>query len=187
MQTSWVNVARWFLFFDGRAGITYDAAWSPAGIDGVFYRDIDAAVAVAMTYGIMIMFMLISFYWMFREAPNSVSGGKSCILQNAALQDALVNNVFMPLFKRYANNDSVLAYNVANEPEWTLTDDNFPNPNKISGKVLDPVSLPDFTRFVTQVTTAAQLYASAQHAEPLVGPRKTSYLMGPPPRLRFRA
>jgi hypothetical protein len=42
MGTAGANVARWFLFFDGRAGIAYDDAGSPIGLDGVFFRDTDA-------------------------------------------------------------------------------------------------------------------------------------------------
>jgi hypothetical protein len=165
MQDSGVNVARWFLFFDGRAGITYDAATgSPTGLDGVIFRDLDAAIGIAAAYGIKIVFVLISFDWMFEEAQDHVSGGKSYILQSPTLQDELVRNVFVPLFQRYANNDSVIAYDVANEPEWALTiDGNPPNPREINGRVLDPVSLEDFTRFVTQVTAAAQQYALAQY------------------------
>jgi hypothetical protein len=165
MQASGVNVARWFLFFDGRAGITYDAAaGSPTGLDGVIFRDLDAAIGIAAAHGIKIMFVLISFDWMFEEAQDHVSGGKSYILQSPTLQDELVRNVFVPLFQRYANNDSVIAYDVANEPEWALTvDGNPPNPLQVNGRLLDSVSLEDFTRFVKQVTTAAQQYALAQY------------------------
>jgi hypothetical protein len=164
MQASGVNVARWFLFFDGRAGITYDAAGSPTGLDAVVFRDIDAAIGIAAAHGIKIMFVLISFDWMFEEAQDHVSGGKSYILQSPTLQDELVRNVFVPLFQRYANNDAVMAYEVANEPEWALTMDGNPsNPLRINGRVLDPVPLEDFTRFVRQVTAAAQQYALAQY------------------------
>jgi hypothetical protein len=91
MQDSGVNVARWFLFFDGRAGITYDAATgSPTGLDGVIFRDLDAAIGIAAAYGIKIVFVLISFDWMFEETQDHVSGGKSYILQSPALQDELV-------------------------------------------------------------------------------------------------
>jgi hypothetical protein len=165
MQASGVNVARWFLFVDGRAGITYDsAAGSPTGLDGAIFRDIDAAVGIAAAHGIKIMFVLISFDWMFEEAEDHVSGGRSYILRSPTLQDELVRNVFVPLFQRYANNDSVFAYDVANEPEWALTADGNPSdPVRINGRLLDPVSLEDFTRFVTQVTTAARQYALAQY------------------------
>jgi hypothetical protein len=163
MQSAGVNLPRWFLFFDGRSGITYDAAGSPTGLDGDIFRDIDAAIGIAKTYGIRILFVLISFDRMFVEAPDHVSGGRSYILQSDALQDALVNNVFAPLFQRYANNDTVIAYDVANEPEWAVTGVGLPDPPQINGRLLNPVSLQDFTRFVAQVTAAAQQYALGQY------------------------
>jgi hypothetical protein len=162
MQASGVNVARWFMFFDGRAGITYDAAGSPTGLDGDFFRDVDAAIGIAKTYGVRLVFVLISFDWIC-EATDQVSGGRSRILQSDVLQDALVNNVFVQLFQRYANEDTIIAYDVANEPEWAIAEVGLPNPPTINGKVIDPVSLQDFTRFVKQVTAAARQYALAQY------------------------
>jgi hypothetical protein len=108
------------------------------------------------------MFVLISFDWMFKRIQGDITGGRSNILKSAAMQDALVNNVFVPVFQRYANDDSVFAYDVANEPEWALMGGDLPTPTPINGRVLDPVSLDDFTRFVTQVTLAAQQYAPEQ-------------------------
>jgi|HubBroStandDraft_5_1064220.scaffolds.fasta_scaffold363077_1 hypothetical protein len=104
MQAAGANVARWFMFFDGRGGITYDTATrSPTGIDVDFFRDVDEAIGIAKTYSVRLVFVLISFDWMNVEATDQKSGGKSYILQSNTLQDALVNNVFAPLFQRYAN------------------------------------------------------------------------------------
>jgi hypothetical protein len=104
MQANGVNVARWFMFFDGRGSITYDTATrSPTGIDVDFFRDVDEAIGIAKTYSVRLVFVLISFDWMNVEATDQKSGGKSYILQSNTLQDALVNNVFAPLFQRYAN------------------------------------------------------------------------------------
>jgi hypothetical protein len=164
IQTAGANVARWFMFFVGRGGITYDTATrSPTGLDGKIFGDIDAAIGIAKTYGIRIIFVLISFDWMNVEAPDQKSGGRSYILRNEALQDALVNNVFVPLFQRYANEDTVIAYEVANEPEWVITEVGLPNTGQVNGTVVEPVSLQFFTRFVTQVTAAARQYAPGQY------------------------
>ena len=127
------------MFFDGRAGITYDAAGSPTGLDGDFFRDVDAAIGIAKTYSVRLVFVLISFDWMC-EATDRVSGGRSRILRSDALQDALVNNAFVPLFQRYANEDTVIAYDVANEPEWAIAEVGLPHPPTINGKVIDPVA-----------------------------------------------
>jgi hypothetical protein len=164
MQAAGVNVARWFMFFDGRAGITYDANGSPTGLDGDVFRDIDAAAAIANTYSIRIIFVLISFEWMFNKlAPDDITGGRSMILRDPTKQDELISNVFVPVFERYADNDSVLAYDIANEPEWGLTGGNLPAPRQIEGRTFDSVPLALFTSFARKVAAAAQQYAPGQY------------------------
>lgn len=163
MQASGVNVARWFLFFDGRAGINYDENdGNPTGLDDAIFNDLDAAVGTANTYGIKIIFVLISFEWMWENIPHDITGGRSNILKSSAMQDALIGNVFVPVFQRYANNNSVLAYDVANEPEWGLIADGLPVPTEIQHRKFEAVPLDYFTRFVTQVSAAAQQHAPEQ-------------------------
>jgi hypothetical protein len=106
--------------------------------------------------------VLISFDWMYKTV-DGVSGGRSRILQTDVFQDALVNNVFVPLFQRYANEDTVIAYEVANEPELAITEVGLPNPPTINGKVIDPVSPQEFKRFVKLVAAAAKEHALGQY------------------------
>jgi hypothetical protein len=163
MQTAGVNVARWFLFFDGRAGISYDVpSGTPTGLDAAIIGDLDAAIGIAKVYNVKIIFVLISFDWMYEKIPDNITGGRSYILQDNAMQDALINNVFVPVFQRYANEDSVLAYDVANEPEWAITGGGLSAPAAIRGRNFDSVTLDYFTRFVKQVSAAAQLHAPEQ-------------------------
>jgi hypothetical protein len=164
MQGAGVNVARWFMFFDGRAGITYDTvSGSPTGLDGAVFRDIDEAVVIASSYSIKIKFVLISFEWMFNKVPNDITGGRSDILKLPAMQDALISKVFVPVFVRYADSDSVLTYDIANEPEWGLTGGDLPAPGQIEGRTFDPVPLDKFTDFASKVVVAAQQYAPGQY------------------------
>jgi hypothetical protein len=165
MQGAGVNVARWFLFFDGRAGIVYDRdSGSPTALDGAVFVDIDEAVAIASSCRIKIIFVLISFEWMFNKLQaDDITGGRSEILRDPAKQDALISNVFVPVFERYADNDSVLAYDIANEPEWGLTDANLPAPGRIKDRTFDPVPLDKFTLFATKVAAAAQQHAPGQY------------------------
>jgi hypothetical protein len=163
MQNAGVHVARWFLFFDGRAGITYDQNnGTPTGLDDALFNDLDAAIGIAQTYDIKIVFVLISFEWMGEKLLNDITGGRSYILKSNDMQDALINNVFVPVFQRYANDDSVLAYDVANEPEWGLLADGLPVPTEIQHRNFEPVPLDYFTRFVTQVSAAARVHAPQQ-------------------------
>jgi hypothetical protein len=47
-----LNVVRWFVFCDGRAGIVYDDRDLPAGLDPHFFADLDAALEIAVARGI---------------------------------------------------------------------------------------------------------------------------------------
>ena len=78
MQNAGVHVARWFLFFYGRAGITYDQNnGTPTGLDDALFNDLDAAIGIAQTYDIKIVFVLISFEWMGEKLLNDITGGRS--------------------------------------------------------------------------------------------------------------
>lgn len=121
-------------------------------------------MAIASACSIRVIFVLISFEWMFHKLQaNDVTGGRSEILRDPAKQAALISNAFVPVFERYADNDSVLAYDIANEPEWGLTGGDLPAPGQINGRTFDSVSLDTFTGFATKVAAAAQQYAPGQY------------------------
>jgi hypothetical protein len=119
-----VRTVRWFTFADGRAGITYDAAGLPSGLDEFVIRDFDAALEIAQRHNIAINFVLLDFRFVWdAHTDNGVQlGGHANVLATPAGQQALIHNVFEPLFRRYANHPSILSWEVMNEPEWTLQD-----------------------------------------------------------------
>jgi hypothetical protein len=119
LAASGVQYVRWFLFCDGRAGITF----SPIGLDDFVFRDVDAALEVASRHGIRIMFVLLDFLWC---GPASATGGvqmggRSDVLADATSRAALRDLVLHPLLERYADEPAVLAWDVINEPEWIKT------------------------------------------------------------------
>jgi hypothetical protein len=134
------RVARWFVFADGRSGIVYDERGFPDRLDPHFFADMDAALEIARDVGIRIDLVLLDHRWMFegvRETiPDPATGallegrlphGRAHILHSSAGRVALVERVFLPLVHRYGRRgarsdlaDSVLAYELMNEPDFVI-------------------------------------------------------------------
>jgi hypothetical protein len=115
-----LHVVRWFLLCDGRAGIRFNASGTPLGPDPFLFADIDAALEVAATCGLKIVFVLLDFLW-FGEA-DLVNGvqvrGRGHAIGSAYKQLALRRRVFKPILERYGSSPVILAWDIVNEPEW---------------------------------------------------------------------
>ena len=157
-----VRTVRWFVFADGRAGITFDAAGLPTGLDAFVMPDFDAALEIAQRHNIGLNLVLLDYRFMWNaQTDNGVQlGGHASVLATPAGQGALIRNVFEPVFKRYARHPAILSWEVMNEPEWTLLDAGTVDREKIS----QPLSLADFRAFaqltVDAIHTVAQSYAT---------------------------
>jgi hypothetical protein len=134
------NVARWFVFCDGRAGIEYDDRGFPAALDSFFFTDLDAALEIARGSGIRLDLVLLDFQWMFsgitHRLADPVTGamletrlpeGRADVLLSADGRRALFESVFSPLISRYAPGGerpdlgpAVAAYEFMNEPDFVV-------------------------------------------------------------------
>jgi hypothetical protein len=123
LAASGVHYVRWFLFCDGRAGITFSPRGGPLGLDDFVFRDIDAALEIAGRHDIRIMFVLLDFLWCdpASTARGVQMGGRADVFADAARRDALLDSVLRPVLERYADEPTILAWDVINEPEWIKT------------------------------------------------------------------
>ncbi|HST03275.1 MAG TPA: cellulase family glycosylhydrolase [Chloroflexia bacterium] len=166
MSAMGIRTVRWFVFADGRAGITYDAAGMPSGIDEFVTKDFDAALEIAQRHNIGINFVLLDFRFMYdAQTENGVQlGGHAAVLATPAGQEALVHNVFEPIFRKYANNPAILSWEVMNEPEWTLRD-----AGTVHKEVSQPLTLADFRAFakltIESIHSIAGSYATIGGAD----------------------
>jgi hypothetical protein len=166
MAAMGIRTVRWFVFADGRAGITYDAAGMPSGIDEFVTQDFDAALEIAQRHNIGINFVLLDFRFMYdAQTENGVQlGGHAAVLATQAGQEALVHNVFDPIFREYANNPAILSWEVMNEPEWTLRD-----AGTVHKEVSQPLTLADFRAFakltIESIHSIAGSYATIGGAD----------------------
>jgi hypothetical protein len=152
MSSLGVRTVRWFAFADGRAGITFDEEGLPSGLDEFVFRDFDAALEIAQRHKIGINFVLLDFRFMYdAKVENGVQlGGHASVLADPAGQQALLRNVFEPVFRRYAAHPAILSWEVMNEPEWTLQD-----AGHVDRTVLThPITLATFRTFAQLVIDA---------------------------------
>jgi hypothetical protein len=162
MSSLGVRTVRWFVFADGRAGITYDAAGMPSGLDEFVTKDFDAALEIAQRHNIGLDLVLLDFRFVWdANVENGVQlGGHASVLGTPAGQQALIRNVFEPVFRRYANHPAILSWEVMNEPEWALQDAGTVDREKVS----QPLTLKTFRDFarltVNKVHDVARTYAT---------------------------
>lgn len=151
-----VRTVRWFVFADGRAGMRFDAAGMPIGLDEYVFRDMDAMLAIAQRHNISLTLVLLDFRFQFApRLENGVQlGGHGAILANPDGQQALVERVFIPLFQRYAAHPAILAWEVMNEPEWTLTD-----AGRVDREIGTPLPLATMRAFVGLTVAAIHEHA----------------------------
>ena len=133
-------VVRWFVFGDGRAGITFHERALPSGLDSAFFPDLDAALEIARETGIALVLVLLDHRWMFRGIRDTVADpltgsmvelslphGRDLTLRTEAGHDGLLTHVLGPLVQRYSSTgarpdlaDQILAFELMNEPDFII-------------------------------------------------------------------
>jgi hypothetical protein len=164
------RVARWFVFCDGRAGIVYDDRGWPEGMDEQLFRDLDAALEIALAHEIGLVLVLLDHRWMFeglRETlADPVGGGlfearlpegRAGVLLHEAGRDALFDRVLLPLVQRYGSSGeradlapAVAAYELMNEPDFVVEEWE----RDLSGRVRRPLPFPALADLVRRLSTA---------------------------------
>lgn len=134
------TVARWFVFADGRAGITYDDRGLPTGPDPQLFADMDAALQIARDAAIRLDLVLLDHRWMFEGLHETLADpatgalfdarlpeGRSRVLHAKAGREALVRQLFDPLVRRYGRSgeradlgSQIFAFELMNEPDFIV-------------------------------------------------------------------
>lgn len=125
-----LEVVRWFVFTDGRGGITWDDEGRPTGLSDGFFDDMDAALEAARDHRLRVCLVLFDYSWMIRRALHDDAGALVFVQQPDLLatedgRGRLLDRVLVPWCERYGAlgpkadlGSSVHSIDVINEPDW---------------------------------------------------------------------
>jgi hypothetical protein len=115
-----LSVVRVFLLCDVRSGVQFDGDGFPIGLDHAVFPDLDELLAAARRHRVGLMPVLLDFH--LCDTPRIVNGvqlgGRSRLVTDPEAGAAFIDRVLRPIVERFATDESVLAWDVMNEPEW---------------------------------------------------------------------
>ena len=117
-----ISLVRTFLLCDLRSGVRFDSSGVPTGLDDAVFLDIDTLVSVARQHQIQLMPVLLDFHLCgFAHVVNGVQlGGRSRLIEHATARSALINLVLRTIVQQYREEETIVAWDIMNEPEWCL-------------------------------------------------------------------
>jgi hypothetical protein len=120
LAESGASLVRWWLFGDGRAGLSEDGEGRILGLDDRVFPDIDTAIAELREAGLRVLFVLIDFLWLGppRRVGGARLGGRRDHVRDPSLRARLLDRVFAPIAERYGLEPAVAGWDLVNEPEW---------------------------------------------------------------------
>jgi uncharacterized repeat protein (TIGR01451 family) len=156
LQSEGVHTLRLFVFGDGRASPEFDAQGYVTGFDDYFYNDLDTALSLACQHDLHLILVLIDYPWLdYPQWSGGVQmGGHADVITDTAKRQSFLDNALRPLLGRYGTNRCIIAWEVINEPEWTM------NGVAGGGTTGPTVSISQMQSFVQDVVSYTHLYAS---------------------------
>lgn len=120
MASQGVEVARWFVFTDGRGGVAWTESGELAGMSEHFDEDMTAALDIASSTNVRLCLVLVDFAWLDDPARRT-----------ALITDAFHDRVLDPFLDRFGRHPSIHSLDVINEPDW-VTEGMATNPKRVS-------------------------------------------------------
>jgi hypothetical protein len=111
-EKSGMNCLRFWIHCDGRGTPIFTSDGSVWGIDSYFFSSFDDIFERAKKHHIMIIPCLWSF--------DMTNANHASLIQDSVKTKSYINNVLIPMTKRYANQCNLLAWEIINEPEWSM-------------------------------------------------------------------
>ncbi len=107
MAAMGVEVARWFVFTDGRGGVEWTSSGELAGLADRFDADMTAAIEMATATRVRLCLVLVDFAWL--DDP-----GRRAALDTAQFADRVLD----PFLATFGGSDAIHSFDIINEPDW---------------------------------------------------------------------
>jgi hypothetical protein len=146
------TVVRWFVFGDGRGGLHCENG-IPRYPDPYLFKDIAAALQIAEQTQLQICFSLIDYLWLQEHAGKTAAHAHEHVLHFAAGREAFLQHVLIPLFREFRADPVIFAWEVANEPEWSIREFD-PSPSA-------KLHVAEFRAYAAEITRAIHEFAVA--------------------------
>jgi hypothetical protein len=122
MAAQGVRVIKWRVFSDGRYSPEFAEDGTVTGLDDYVLPDLEAALEIAQRRDLyLVLTFLSSGFWTADCANGDVHfGGHAATLTDPRKRRTLVQEGIVPLLKRIARSDRVIAFEIIAEPEWGI-------------------------------------------------------------------
>jgi hypothetical protein len=152
-----INCVRLWIHTDGRSNPEFNPDGSVKGVDGDYYPALDDIFLRAKNHGILVMPCLWSFDMCkdTRKSAGKFAGNHADLISDSLKTVSYINNVLIPMVKRYDKHCNLFAWEVCNEPEWHM-----PRPGETKWKDITEVSVRDMQRFTGMIAAAVHKNSS---------------------------
>ena len=116
MAAMGIEVARWFVFTDGRGGVRWGRDRRLEGLDELFFLDMDAALTCAREAGVRLCLVLFDYAWMHDPLRRALAARAHTELI-AALIDPLLD-AYGTAGPRADLGEAIHSFDIINEPDW---------------------------------------------------------------------
>ena len=169
-----VNCVRLWIHCDGRTLPEFNDSGYVIGLDPTFLTDFEDILGRGQAHKVMVMPCL----WSFDMTKDNTSGagkygGKhSDLIRSVPRTQSYLDNALIPIVKRFAATPNLFAYEIINEPEWSVSDVQ-------AGGAGDMVTKVEMQRFCGMIASAIHANsnkmvtvgsASLKWCSPRVGP-----------------
>ncbi|MEM6264750.1 MAG: T9SS type A sorting domain-containing protein [Bacteroidota bacterium] len=143
-----INAARFWIHCDGRGSPEFDKNGFVTGVEPRFWADLDDLFARAEAHQVLLIPTLWSFdmFKDYRDVAGTTAGLHKDLVTDPAKLQSYLDIALTPMVQRYAGHCALLAWEIINEPEWSM---------EISGggKTAQTVSAQKMQRFVGACAT----------------------------------